>query len=133
MRYKTVTRKRLLSFEADEQRGILRDLYEENINRLERAVSYCLKNGISLYRITSDLFPFADDEMGREILTGFDDRLEAIGQRALENGVRLVLHPDQFVVLSSDSESVVANSIKILEMHARTMDLLRQPRSEWRR
>ncbi len=131
VRYKTVTRKRLLSFGEDEQRGILRDLYEENINRLERAVSFCLENGISLYRITSDLFPFADGEMGRGILIGFDDRLEAIGQRALENGVRLVLHPDQFVVLSSDSESVVANSIKILEMHARTMDLLGQPRSEW--
>ena len=131
MRYKTETRKRLLSFEQDEQRNILRNLYEENINRLERAVTFCLENGISMYRITSDIFPFADDEMGREILTGFDDRLEAIGQRAIENGLRLVLHPDQFVVLSSDSESVVANSIKILEMHARTMDLLGQPRSEW--
>ena len=131
VRYKTVTRKRLLSFEVDEQRTVLRNLYEENAKRLERAVSFCLENGISLYRITSDLFPFADDEMGREILTGFDDRLEAIGQRAIENGLRLVLHPDQFVVLSSDSESVVANSIKILEMHGRTMDLLGQPRSEW--
>ena len=131
VRYKTVTRKRLLSFEVDEQRTMLRNLYEENINRLERAVTFCLENGISMYRITSDIFPFADDEMGREILTGFDDRLEAIGQRAIENGLRLVLHPDQFVVLSSDSESVVANSIKILEMHARTMDLLGQPRSEW--
>jgi UV DNA damage endonuclease len=42
-----------------------------------------------------------------------------------------VLHPDQFVVLSSDSEDVIANSVKILKMHAKTMDLLRQPRSEW--
>ena len=131
VRYKTVTRKRLLSFAEVEQRTVLRNLYEENTNRLEQAVSFCLENGIGMYRITSDLFPFADDEMGREILFGFDDRLEAIGQRALENGVRLVMHPDQFVVLSSDSESVVANSIKILDMHARTMDLLRQPRSEW--
>nr|HQU81955.1 hypothetical protein [Pyrinomonadaceae bacterium] len=54
-----------------------------------------------------------------------------IGTNALEKGLRLVLHPDQFVVLSSDSENVIANSVKILKMHAKTMDLLKQPRSEW--
>jgi UV DNA damage endonuclease len=41
------------------------------------------------------------------------------------------MHPDQFVVLSSDSSDVVANSIKILELHARILDLLEQPRSPW--
>jgi UV DNA damage endonuclease len=41
------------------------------------------------------------------------------------------MHPDQFVVLSSDSEAVVENSVKILKMHARTLDLLEQPQSEW--
>ena len=41
------------------------------------------------------------------------------------------MHPDQFVVLSSDSEGVVANSVKILQMHADIMDLLDQPRSPW--
>jgi UV DNA damage endonuclease len=41
------------------------------------------------------------------------------------------MHPDQFVVLSSDSPEVVANSIKILQMHADIMDLLQQPRSSW--
>jgi UV DNA damage endonuclease len=43
----------------------------------------------------------------------------------------LVLHPDQFVVLSSDSPHVIENSIKILETHARILDLLAQPRSSW--
>ena len=131
MRYKTVTRKRLLLFPEEEQRDVLRNLYEENAKRLERAVSFCLENGINLYRISSEIFPFSDDEMGYEILLGFDDRLAAIGRRALENGLRLVFHPDQYVVLSSDSESVVANSINILTMHSNIMDLLGQPRSEW--
>jgi UV DNA damage endonuclease len=35
------------------------------------------------------------------------------------------------VVLSSDSADVVANSVKILQMHADIMDLLQQPRSPW--
>ena len=41
------------------------------------------------------------------------------------------MHPDQFVVLSSDSDAVIENSVKILKMHAKTLDLLNQPRSEW--
>jgi UV DNA damage endonuclease len=42
-----------------------------------------------------------------------------------------VLHPDQFVVLSSDSPQTVSNSVRILETHARVMDMLQQPRSPW--
>jgi UV DNA damage endonuclease len=81
--------------------------------------------------MTSALFPFSDETMGFDVLTEFGDELAETGTLASERGLRLVLHPDQFVVLSSDSEQVVRNSVKILKMHARTMDLLRQPRSEW--
>lgn len=131
VRYKTTTRKNLLSLDAAAQGAKLRAIYAENISRLKKAIEFCLANDIRLYRMTSALFPFSDEAMGAEILTGFADELGAIGTDAFERGLRLVLHPDQFVVLSSDSETVVENSVKILKMHARTMDLLRQPRSEW--
>lgn len=131
VRYKTVTRKRLLSFGEAEQREMLRGIYQENINRLNQAVEFCEENSIRLYRITSGLFPFSDESFGAEILDEFADQLTITGARAKANGLRLVVHPDQFVVLSSDSESVIENSVKILKMHARTMDLLGQPRSEW--
>ncbi len=131
VRYKTVTRKRLLSFDETTQTEMLRNLYRENIARLRKAVEFCLVNNINLYRMTSALFPFSDEPMGAAILEEFAEDLAEIGTNALEKGLRLVLHPDQFVVLSSDSESVVENSVKILKMHAKTMDLLKQPRSEW--
>lgn len=131
VRYRTTTRKVLLSLDEAAQIEKLRGIYTENISRLRKAVEYCLANDINLYRMTSNLFPFADEAMGAEILTEFTENLAAIGTDALNRNLRLVLHPDQFVVLSSDSESVVENSIKILRMHARTMDLLQQPRSEW--
>lgn len=131
VRYKTVTRKTLLSLDEAAQIEKLRSIYAENIERLKKAVAFCLKNDINLYRMTSNLFPFSDEAMGAKILEEFADILAEIGTNALENGLRLVLHPDQFVVLSSDSDSVVANSVKILKMHAKTMDLLKQPRSEW--
>ena len=131
VRYKTTTRKNLLSLDEATQAEKLRSIYSQNVAILRRAVDYCLANGINLYRMTSALFPFSDEALGAEILNEFADELAEIGTDALERGLRLVLHPDQFVVLSSDSENVVENSIKILKMHARTMDLLKQPRSEW--
>ena len=131
VRYKTVTRKRLLSFDEEAQREMLRALYQENINRVGNAVEFCRANGINLYRLTSGLFPFSDELIGAKILDEFAEQLSNTGKKAIENNLRIVMHPDQFVVLSSDSESVIENSIKILKMHARTLDLLEQPRSEW--
>ena len=131
VRYKTMTRKRLLEFDEPTQREKLRELYAENLIRLGKAIEFCAANEIRLYRMTSGLFPFSDEPFGLEVLHEFKSKLAATGQYAIKEGVRLVLHPDQFVVLSSDSPQVIENSIKILKMHAETMDLLEQPQSEW--
>lgn len=131
VRYKTVTRKRLLSFDEATQKEMLRALYQENIYRIGNAIDFCQANGINLYRLTSGLFPFSDEQIGAEILDEFTDQLSAVGNRANANKLRIVMHPDQYVVLSSDSENVIENSVKILKMHARTLDLLNQPQSEW--
>lgn len=131
VRYKRTTRKRLLSLGLSEQTELLRNLYTANCGVLANAVEFCLENQIHLYRISSDIFQFTDEPLGADVIAEFAEQLRAIGERALANGIRLVFHPDQFVVLSSDSEEVIANSFKILNMHARTLDLLGQPRSEW--
>ncbi|NET90046.1 MAG: UV DNA damage repair endonuclease UvsE [Kamptonema sp. SIO1D9] len=131
VRYRTITCKRLLQMTPKEQAERLLGLYRENLERLNLAIDFCLANSINLYRMTSGLFPFADTEIGAEVLNQFADKLQVTGSRATENNLRLVLHPDQFVVLSSDRQQVIENSIKILTMHARIMDLLGQPRSPW--
>lgn len=131
VRYKTVTRKTLLSLDAAARTEKLRAIYQENVNRVNLAIDFCKANDINLYRLTSGLFPFSDDPMGADVLDEFAGQLSDTGNRALANGLRIVMHPDQFVVLSSDSETVVENSVKILRMHAKTLDLLNQSRSEW--
>ena len=131
VRYRALTRKRLLQFEEPEQKRMLRELYADNLARLNRALDFCLARGWRLYRMTSGLFPFADDAAGADVLEEFTEELARTGGRATESGIRLVLHPDQFVVLNSDSPQTVANSFKILETHAHVLDLLRQPRSPW--
>ena len=131
VRYRTVTRKRLLEQSDAGQRKLLDEIYRDNLQTLDGALQYCRREGIRLYRMPSSIFPFFDEDIGREVMQALAPALARTGQRATELGLRLVMHPDQFVVLSSDSEGVVANSIKILQMHADIMDLLQQPRSPW--
>ena len=131
IRYRTVTRTRLHAQSPDAQNKILDDIYRDNLQTFDAAIRYCQQNGISLYRLPSSIFPFADTPEGLALLQTLAPSLARSGKRALDAGIRLVMHPDQFVVLSSDSPEVVANSIKILQMHADIMDLLAQPRSPW--
>jgi UV DNA damage endonuclease len=131
VRYRTVTRKRLLTLTPAEQTRVLRELYAENLRRLNGAIAFCAANNIKLYRVTSALFPFADDSLGEDILTEFTEDLAKVGEISQQLSMRIVIHPDQFVVLSSDKPEVIENSIKILNTHARILDLLSLPRSPW--
>jgi UV DNA damage endonuclease len=131
IRYRTVTRTRLHAQSPEAQAKILEDIYRDNLQTLDGALRYCEGAGIALYRLPSSIFPFADTPEGLAILQTLAGSLARTGNRALQAGIRLVMHPDQFVVLSSDSPAVVANSVKILQMHADIMDLLEQPRSPW--
>lgn len=131
VRFKTITRKRLLQFELAEQERLLRELYAENLRRLGVAIEFCVDHNIRLYRLGSSLFPFADDSIGSAILDEFAEGMSLVGERSKQAGVRFVLHPDQFVVLNSDRPEVIENSIKILKMHGHIFDLLGLPRSPW--
>jgi UV DNA damage endonuclease len=131
VRYRTLTRKRLLLLSEAEQEKALRDLYAENLRRLRVALEFCAAEEIYLYRVASGLFPFADESLGAAVLTEFADGLRQVGDRALQLGIRIVMHPEQFVVLNSDKPDVIANSIKILTAYARTFDLMDLPRSPW--
>jgi UV DNA damage endonuclease len=131
VRFKTITRKRLLQLPINEQERVLQELYEENLRRLKVGIEFCDREDIQLYRMTSALFPFADDPIGEAILSAMADKIKVVGMQAQALEIRLVFHPDQFVVLSSDRAEVIENSIKILTMHARILDFLGQPRSPW--
>lgn len=131
VRYKTITRTRLFALPQDQQRVRLRELYVHNIGRLSAALDFCTAEQISLYRMPSGMFPSSEDSPGFEVLQELAAMLSEVGARARERNIRLVSHPDQFVVLNSESDAVCRNSVAILEHHARVMDMLGQPRSHW--
>lgn len=131
VRFKTITRKRLQQMKVSEQSQKLRSLYEENLKRLNGAIDFCHDCDIRLYRLPSNLFPFADTSIGKDILNELVESLKQIGDRAKALGIRLVTHPDQFVVLNSDNPQVIENSITILTAHAHLFDLMGLARSSW--
>ena len=131
VRFRTITRTRLRSLEPQSQVAALRELYSDNLRRLSAAIDFCVKRKIRMYRLTSDLFPQSEDGVGAEVLAESAGALAVTGQRATTSGIRLLMHPDQFVVLSSEKPHVVENSIGILRRHGRLLDLLQQPRSPW--
>lgn len=133
VRFRTMTRTRYLKLSLSDREIALSELYRHNLQRLHDALSFCEQNQIQLYRMSSALFPLSDleDEIGANILETMSADLATIGQRANALSIRMVLHPDQYVVLSSDSPEVVQASINNLAGHARIFDLLGLPRSPW--
>lgn len=88
-------------------------------------------HNIHVFRMTSDLFPWAS-EYRLEDLPDYDDICSALsyaGDISRQLGQRLSFHPGQFNVLASPDERVVQNSIGDLEHHAQIMDLMNLPRN----
>lgn len=131
VRYRTITRTRFLSLPEPQRRAKLDELYRSNLQTLFNAVDYCHANGIRLYRCTSGLFPQIDDPSGKRVLATLRDAMSSFGALAERKDVRVLLHPDQYVVLNSDSPAVRAQSLAIMLDHALVFDLLGLPQSAW--
>ena len=102
----------------------------ENLLALERMIDYNLKNGIRLYRISSDLIPFGSSLAANlpweSIYAG---RLASIAQKIAYGGMRVSMHPGQYTVLNSADPGVVSRAIDDLRYHARVLDALHLDRS----
>ena len=90
IRYRTVTRKRLLEQSDDGQRKLLDDIYRANLQTLDGALQYCRRNGIRLYRMPSSIFPFFDEDIGRAVMQPLAPLLARTGRRAAELGLRIL-------------------------------------------
>lgn len=133
IRYRTMTKTHYLKFDEVERRKKLGELYCYNLHKLFQALEYCFANDIHLYRVTANLFPLSDweDGIGKQILTEMMPLMTGFAARAEALNVRVIVHPEQFVVLSSESVSVRENSINLLAHHAFLFDALGLPRSSW--
>jgi UV DNA damage endonuclease len=125
---KKITTNRSMIKKTFLQRGInyAAELALQNVKDLETIIHWNVENNIKLFRISSDMFPWAS-EYGIENLPNIQEITEVMkrtGQYAKLNGVRLGCHPGPFNVLCSPNEKVVQNTIIDLENHGKVLDLL---------
>ena len=102
----------------------LADLALGNAQSLRAALRYCSEHGIGSFRILTPILPLkTHPEVGYRVeeLPGADQVVEAFrgcGGEASRLGIRTGFHPDQFVVLNSPDEGIVARSVADLESQA---------------
>ena len=103
----------------------LTEVTAHNLAALEKMIDYNRKNGIKLFRISSDLIPFGSSPVNA--LPWWDIHAEAfqhIGAKIQKSGMRVSFHPGQYTVLNSPDEDVVARAILDLAYHAKMLECL---------
>ena len=113
-----------------------REVVEHNFSLLYKIINWNIHNNIWLYRISSDMVPFADHEEWGYLWDNWRGNINSYGvlgpvrkmvQEYLERRGRFTIHPGQFVSIGSASEETRTNSIKNLEYHGQLLDLLGLP------
>jgi UV DNA damage endonuclease len=98
----------------------------ENSLDLYKILQWNNENGIKLFRISSDIFPWAS-EYGMENSPYYkrvETILRASGVFAQKVGMRITSHPGPFNVLVSPNEKVIQNTITDLELHGKVFDMM---------
>ena len=108
---------------ADEPR--LQSLIGHNLSALEKQVDYNVKNGVRLFRISSDIIPFGSSPAnGLRWDEAFGPDFDRIGGKIRASGMRVSMHPGQYTVLGSPDETTAGRAAEDLRYHARFLDAL---------
>ena len=97
----------------------LKQAIAHNLKETERTIQHCISEGIKLFRLSSDLVPFATHEIMKDIdyMSWLQSDLQRIGDIAKNNNIILSMHPSQMCCINSPKQEVVNNSIKDLIYH----------------
>jgi UV DNA damage endonuclease len=123
-----ITTNRTMVKKTFTQKGIsyASELALQNSRDLFEILKWNVANNIKLFRISSDMFPWAS-EYNLEDLPDYNkisNILKGCGTYAKENGLRINSHPGPFNVLVSPNPKVVQNTIIDLELHGKVFDMM---------
>ncbi len=88
-------------------------------------LQYNLEHGFQFFRISSDIVPFASHAVNTyPWQKQFGPKLSELGAFVRSNGMRVSMHPDQFVLINSPSEDIYRRSVDELLYHADILELM---------
>lgn len=101
----------------------------ENAEILRGIIQWNNEHGIKVYRMTSNLAPWASEYEFEQLPDWNEIRktLESAGSIARDGGQRLSFHPGQFNCLTSPRDHVIKNCIRDLRIHGEIMDVMGTP------
>lgn len=103
----------------------LRSIISSNLTTLENLLAYHVEQGISMYRISSDLIPFGSSVINRICWRKeFKEEFERIGAYIREHDLRVSMHPGQYCVLNSPHPQVIERSKADLLYHALVLEAM---------
>ena len=100
----------------------------QNVQALYKILEWNVENNIRVFRITSDLFPWASEYKLRS-MPDFKE-LRSILEAAGKLPVRVSTHPGPFNKLAGTGDTL-KNTIKDLEIHSQLFDLMGLEASHW--
>jgi len=96
-----------------------------NLDCLQQILEFNVAHDLLFFRMSSDLVPFASHAVNTyNWQDHFKDTLKQIGNYIKAHQIRISMHPDQFVVINSPTDSIVKNSFLELEYQCTIMDLM---------
>ena len=98
-----------------------------SLGYLRNIFAYLAKTGITMYRMSSDLAPYVthpDMPQFHDQIDACRNELKALGDQAKQQGLRLSMHPSQYVVLNSPDRTLVDKSVSDLVAGARILDAM---------
>ena len=104
-----------------------------NVRDLIEIIKWNERNGIKLYRMSSDMFPWMSEYELKDLpdYAKISTLLKGVGNLAKKYGQRLTFHPGPFDVLASANPNVVTKTIRDLNQHGEIMDLIGLPRTPY--
>ena len=130
IRFRTATHRYVATLGRAARRQYLGNIARDNALALNAAIEGCHRLGIGAFRINSQFLPLATHPESGYALADIDPRgetrslLGAAGDAAARLNIRLSFHPDQFVVLNSEREQVVASSVREMDLQGDMADLV---------
>lgn len=119
---------RTCRLETVNQNGIdyIYDLAHQNIDDLAAIFRWNAHHNIFLYRMSSEMFPFAShpDYFEQYDFEQFRTRLHNLGVLAKHYRQTLTFHPGQYNQLTSHRPNVVDKSIIDIDIHAKILDMM---------